>query len=162
LLRAMVSRLAERYLVAAGAPSPLTRLAQNVLAQGQSDLAKALQREGFDEGGDIRDFDLRPLVVSIRAQLQKLSHLPAPPEAFLAAIVGAAAGDDESFGYLRGQLMNVSIGGVRLTQAAQDHIARAHTVALVGTIGATGGALLLAFDQLEQSRVQGWEQRLRH
>jgi hypothetical protein len=162
LLRAIVSRLSERYLVASGAPSPLTRLAQAVLAQGQRDLAKTFQREVFDEGGDIRDFDLRPLVVSIRAQLQKLSHLPVPPEAFLAALLGAAAGDDESFGYLRGQPMNVSIGGVKLQQAAEIHIARGHIDALISAIGATGGALLLAFDQLEQSRVQGWEQRLRH
>jgi hypothetical protein len=162
LLRAIISRLSERYLVAAGAPSPLTRLAQTVLARGQSDLAKAFQREVFDEGGDIRDFDLRPLAVSIRTQLQKLSHLPVPPEAFIAALLGAAAGDDESFGYLRGQPMNVSIGGVRLTQVAEDHVARGHIDALVSAIGATGGALLLAFDQLEQSRVQGWEQRLRH
>jgi hypothetical protein len=162
LLRAMVSRLSERYLVTAGAPSPLTRLAQTVLVQGQRDLAQAFQREVFDEGGDIRDFDLRPLIVSIRAQLQKRSHLPVPPEAFLAALLGAAAGDDESFGYLRGQPMNVGIGGVKLQQAADGHVARGHIDALVSAIGATGGALLLAFDQLEQSRVQGWEQRLRH
>src|SRR5262249_5969904 len=162
LLRALVSRLSERYLVAAGAPSPLTRLAHAVLAQGQRELAQAFQREGFTEGGDIRDFDLRPLIVSIPAQLPKQSHLPVSPEAFLAALLGAAAGDDESFGYLRGQPMNVSIGGVKLTQAAEEHFARGHIDSLVNTIGATGGALLIAFDQLEQSRVQGWEQRLRH
>ncbi|MGO9172423.1 MAG: hypothetical protein ACLP7P_10715 [Rhodomicrobium sp.] len=162
LLRALVSRLSERYLVAAGAPSPLSRLAQTVLAQGQHDAAQAFKREVFDEGGDIRDFDLRPLIVSIRAQLQKLSHLPVPSEAFIAALLGAAAGDDDAFAYLRGQPMNVSIGGVRLTQDAGDHVARGHIDALVNVIGATGGALLLAFDQLEQSRVQGWEQRLRH
>jgi hypothetical protein len=63
---------------------------------------------------------------------------------------------------LRGQALNVSIGGVRLTQYAEDHVARAHIDALVNVIGATGGSLLLAFDQLEQSRVQGWEGRLRH
>jgi len=162
LLRALVSRLSERYLVAAGAPSPLSRLAQTVLVQGHRDLAQPFQREVFDEGGDNRDFDLRPLIVSIRAQLQKLSHLPVPSEAFIAALLGAAAGDDDAFGYLRGQPMNVSIGGVRLTQDTGDHVARGHIDALVNVIGATGGALLLAFDQLEQSRVQGWEQRLRH
>jgi hypothetical protein len=162
LLRALVSRLSERYLVAAGAPSPLSRLAQTVLAHGQRDAAQAFKREVFDEGGDIRDFDLRPLIVSIRAQLQKLSHLPVPSEAFIAGLLGAAAGDDDAFSYLRGQPMNVSIGGVRLTQDTGDHVARGHIDALVNVIGATGGALLLAFDQLEQSRVQGWEQRLRH
>ncbi|MGO9986649.1 MAG: hypothetical protein ACLPIX_20855 [Rhodomicrobium sp.] len=162
LLRALVSRLSERYLVAAGAPSALTRLARTIAARGQGDLAQAFQREVIDEGGDIRDFDLRPLIVSIRAQLQKLSHLPVPSEAFIAALLGAAAGDDDSFAYLRGQPMNVSIGGVRIAQDAGDHVARGHIDALVNVIGATGGALLLAFDQLEQSRVQGWEQRLRH
>ncbi|MGO8951926.1 MAG: hypothetical protein ACLP1W_14095 [Rhodomicrobium sp.] len=162
LLRALISRLPERYLVAAGAPSPLSRLAQAVLAQGQRDAAEAFKREVFDEGGDIRDFDLRPLVVSIRAQLQKLSHLPVPSEAFIAALLGSAAADDDALAYLRGQPVTVSIGGVRLTQDTGDHVARGHIDALVNVIGATGGALLLAFDQLEQSRVQGWEQRLRH
>ncbi|MBI4724003.1 MAG: DEAD/DEAH box helicase family protein [Rhodomicrobium sp.] len=162
LLRALISRLSERYLVAAGAPSPLNRLAGIILAQGQPELSSAFQREVFGEGGDIRDFDLRPLIVSIRTQLQKLSHLPVPSEAFIAALLGAAAGEDDSFAYLRGQSANVSIGGVRLTQFAEDHVARGHIDALVNVIGATGGALLIAFDQLEQSRVQGWEQRLRH
>ena len=162
LLRALVSRLSERYLVAAGAPSPLARLAQTVLAQGQADLAKPFAKDVFADGGDIRDFDLRPLIVSIRARLQKLSHLPVPSEAFIAALLGSAAGDDDSFAYLRGQPINVSIGGVRLTQTEGDHIARGHIDALVNVIGATGGALMLAFDQLEQSRVQGWEARLRH
>ena len=162
LLRALVSRLSERYLVTAGAPSPLTRLARTVVAQGQADLAKAFEQDVFSEGGDIRDFDLRPLIVSIRARLQKVSHLPVPSEAFIAALLGAGAGDDDSFAYLRGQPVNISIGGVRLTQTADDHIPRAHIDALVNVIGATGGALMLAFDQLEQSRVQGWEARLRH
>ncbi|MGO9363212.1 MAG: helicase HerA domain-containing protein [Rhodomicrobium sp.] len=162
LLRALISRLSERYLVAAGAPSPLTRLAHTLLAQGHPDLAKAFELDVFREGGDIRDFDLRPLIVSIRARLQKLSHLPVPSEAFIAGLLGAAAGDDDAFAYLRGQPMNVSIGGVRLAQGADDHIARGHIDSLVNVIGATGGALLLAFDQLEQSRVQGWEARLRH
>ncbi len=162
LLRAAISRLSERYLVAAGAPSPLARLAQTVVAQGQADLAKAFEQDVFAGGGDIRDFDLRPLIVSIRARLQKASQLPVPSEAFIAALLGAGAGDDDSFAYLRGQPVNVSIGGVRVAQAAEGHIARAHIDALVNVIGATGGALLLAFDQLEQSRVQGWEARLRH
>ena len=112
--------------------------------------------------GDIRDFDLRPLVVSIRSKLQKLSHLPVPSEAFVTALLGAAAGDDDCLAYLRGQPLNVSVGGVRLAQLAEDHVARSHIDALVSVVGATGGALFLAFDQLEQSRVQGWEQRLRH
>ncbi len=162
LLRAIISRLSERYLVATGAPSPLNRLAEAVLAKGQASLVSSFKREISDEGGDIRDFDLRPLVVSIRAQLQKASHLPVPPEAFIAALVGAAAGDDDASNYLRGQPLNVSLGGVRLTQYAEDHVARTHIDALVNVIGATGGALFLAFDQLEQSRVQGWESRLRH
>jgi hypothetical protein len=162
LLRAIISRLSERYLVASGAPAPLNRLAEVLLSKGQRDLVGAFRREVSDDGADIRDFDLRPLIVSIRAQLQKLSQLPAPSEAFLAALLGAAAGDDDSFAYLRGQPLNVSVGGVRLVQLADDHIARGHIDALVNVIGATGGALLLAFDQLEQSRIQGWEQRLRH
>ncbi len=163
LLRALISRLSERYLVAAGAPSPLTRLAQTVAAQGQAELAKAFEQDVFREGGDIRDCDLRPLIVSIRARLQKLSQLPVPSEAFIAALLGAGAGDDDFFAYLRGQTVNVSIGGVRLTQTmGEDHIARAHIDLLVNVIGATGGALMLAFDQLEQSRVVGWEGRLRH
>ena len=99
---------------------------------------------------------MRPLILSIRSKLQKLSHLPVPSEAFVTALLGAAAGDDDCLAYLRGQPLNVSVGGVRLAQLAEDHFARSHIDALVSVVGATGGALFLAFDQLEQSRVQGW------
>ncbi len=162
LLRALISRLSERYLVSADAPSPLARLAAAVLQRAQPDLMAAFRRDVLRDEGDIRDFDLRPLVVSIRSKLQKLSHLPVPSEAFVTALLGAAAGDDDCLAYLRGQPLNVSLGGVRLSQLAEDHFARSHIDALVNVVGATGGALVLAFDQLEQSRVQGWEQRLRH
>ncbi len=162
LLRALISRLSERYLVAAGAPSPLARLAEAILQRGQADLVSAFRGDVLSDGGDVRDFDLKPLIVSIRTKLQKISHLPVPSEAFMTALLGAASGDDDFFAYLRGQPLNVAIGGVRLTQFAEDHVARSHIDALVNVIGATGGALFLAFDQLEQSRVQGWEQRLRH
>ena len=73
LLRALVSRLSERYLVAQGAPSPLMRLAVEALRRGEPDLVAAFRREVLDEGGDVRDFDLRPLVVSVRAKLPKNS-----------------------------------------------------------------------------------------
>src|SRR5579883_1798841 len=62
LLRALISRLSERYLVAAGLPSPLSRLADQVLAQAPSNIAMPFRREVLEEGGDIRDFDLRPLI----------------------------------------------------------------------------------------------------
>ncbi len=162
LLRALVSRLSERYLVSGDAPSPLARLAAAVLQRAQPDLMAAFRRDVLRDEGDIRDFDLRPLVVSIRSKLQKLSHLPVPSEAFVTALLGAAAGDDDCLAYLRGQPLTVSVGGVRLVQVTDDHVARSHIDALVNVVGATGGALFLAFDQLEQSRVQGWEQRLRH
>src|SRR5271166_2001897 len=50
LLRAIVSRLSERYLVASGTPSPLARLASAVLGLGEGPLAAAFEREVFDEG----------------------------------------------------------------------------------------------------------------
>ncbi len=162
LLRALISRLAERYLVASGAPSPLLRLGEAVLQRGQPEFASAFRREVLEHGGDVRDFDMKPLVLSIRALLQKTSHLPVPSEAFVTALLGAAAGDDDCLAYLRGQPLTTSIGAVRLAQYADDHVARGHIDALVNVIGATGGALFLAFDQLEQSRVLGWEPRLRH
>ncbi len=162
LLRALISRLSERYLVSTDAPSPLERLATAMLQRGQPDLAAAFSRDVMRGEDDIRDFKLRPLIVSIRSKLQKISHLPVPSEAFVTALLGAAAGDDDCLAYLRGQPLNVSVGGVRLAQLAEDHFARSHIDALVSVVGATGGALFLAFDQLEQSRVQGWEQRLRH
>ncbi len=95
-LRALVSRLCERYLVAQGEPSPLGQLAEMILDHGEPTLAAAFRRDVLREGGDIRDFDIRPLIVSIRAKLQKLSHLPVPSEAFMTALLGAAAGDDDS------------------------------------------------------------------
>src|SRR5271166_6531626 len=82
LLRALVSRLSERYLVSADAPSPLARLAEAVLQRAQPGLMAAFRRDVLRDEGDIRDFDLRPLVVSILSKLQKLSHLPVPSEAF--------------------------------------------------------------------------------
>ena len=162
LLRALISRLSERYLVSADAPSPLARLAAAMLQRAHPDLMAAFSRDVLRDEGDIRDFELRPLIVSIRSQLQKLSHLPVPSEAFVTALLGAAAGDDDCLAYLRGQALNVSVGGMRLSQLAEDHFARSHLDSLLSVVGATGGALFLAFDQLEQSRVQGWEQRLRH
>ncbi len=162
LLRALISRLCERYLVAQGEPSPLGQLAEAILEHAEPSMAAAFRRDVLGDGGDVRDFDIKPLIVSIRGKLQKASHLPVPSEAFMTALLGAAAGDDDSLGFLRGQPMNASIGGVRLAQFFEDHVARAHIDALVNVIGATGGALFLAFDQLEQSRVTGWEQRLRH
>ncbi len=68
LLRALIARLSERYLVAAGAPSPLLRLGEAVLQRGQPELSAAFRRDVLDQGGDVRDFDMRPLVLSIRAQ----------------------------------------------------------------------------------------------
>src|SRR6516164_574664 len=121
LLRALVSRMSERYLVSADAPSPLARLAAAVLQRAQPDLMAAFRRDVLRDEGDIRDFDLRPLIVSIRSKLQKLSHLPVPSEAFVTALLGAAAGDDDCLAYLRGQPLNVSVGGVRLAQLAEDH-----------------------------------------
>jgi hypothetical protein len=162
LLRALVSRLSERYLVVQGSPSPLVRLAVEALRRGEPDLVASFQREVLDEGGDVRDFDLKPLVMSIRSKFQKTSHLPVPSEAFMTALLGAASGDDDCLAYLLGHPTNVSIGGVRLAHFLEDHIGRANIDAICNLIGATDGALFLAFDQLEQSRVVGWEQRLRH
>lgn len=162
LLRALISRLSERYLVAPDAPSPLARLAAAVLQRAQPDLMAAFRRDVLRDEGDIRDFDLKPLISSIRSKLHKISHLPVPSEAFVTALLGTAAGDDDCLAYLRGQTISVSVGGVKLSQIAEDQFARNHIDALVNLVGATGGALFLAFDQLEQSRLQGWEQRLRH
>jgi len=162
LLRALVTRLSERYLVAAGSLSPLARLADVLLGLGQPDLASIFRRDVLIEGGDINDFDLRPLITSIRTQLRSISHLPVPSEAYVAALLGIAAGDDDAVSYLRGESVAANIGGIRLTQMSDDYVARDHIDALVNVIGATGGALFLAFDQLEQSRVPGWEGRLRH
>ncbi len=162
LLRALVTRLSERYLVAKGTPSPLAKLAEVVLGFGHAALAKAFSSEVLRDGGDIRDHDLRPLVLSIRASLQKDSQAPVASEAFIAALLGAGAGDDDGLIYLRGQPIASSLGGVKLIQDLDDHVPRAHIDAFANTIAATGGALFLAFDQLEQSRVPGWEDRLRH
>ncbi len=162
LLRALITRLSERYLVPHGEPSPLIRLAERLLSYGKKDLAASFRSDVIEAGGDIRDFDLRPLVISIRSGLERASPLTSPSEAFLAALLGLAAGDDEALCYLRGQPVAASLGGVRLAQTQDEHVPRAHIDALAHVIGMTGGALFLAFDQLEQSRLDGWEARLRH
>jgi hypothetical protein len=162
LLRALITRLSERYLVRQGDVSPLHKLAAKLLTFAAPDMAASFRKEVLEGDGDIRDFDLRPLVLSIRTGLERRSPLTSPPEAYLAALIGLAAGDDEALAYLRGQPLNTSLGGVRLAQYHDEHVARAHIDALAHVVGMTGGALFIAFDQLEQSRLAGWEQRLRH
>lgn len=162
LLRALITRLSERYLVPQGALSPLSQLALKLLTFGDAALAASFRSDVLHAAGDIRDFDLRPLVLSIRAGLERTSPLTSPSEAFIAAILGHASGDEDALAYLRGQPITASVGGVRLAQYHDEHVPRAHIDALAQVIGMTGGALFLAFDQLEQSRLEGWEARLRH
>jgi Ni2+-binding GTPase involved in maturation of urease and hydrogenase len=162
LLRALIARLSERHLVAKGSASPLVSLAQAMVRLANPDLARNFQVDLFDNGEDVRDLDLRPLVLSIRSALQKAVPSAVPSEGFIAALIGSAAGDEDALMYLRGQPVAASLGGVRLTQENDEHVARLHLDAIVNVIGATGGALFLAFDQLEQSRAKGWQDRLCH
>jgi hypothetical protein len=70
LLRALISRLSERYLVSADAPSPLARLAAAVLQRAQPDLMAAFRRDVLRDEGDIRDFEIRPLVCRFLGRLR--------------------------------------------------------------------------------------------
>jgi hypothetical protein len=161
LLRALITRLSERYLAPQDEPAPLFRLAERLLTFGDKKLAASFRGDVLDNDGDVRDFDLRPLVLSIRAGLERKSPV-SPSEPMVAALLGLAAGDGEALAFLRGQSVAASLGGIRLAQHQDQHVARAHIDSLAQIVGMTGGALFLAFDQLEQSRLDGWEARLRH
>ena len=79
----------------------------------------------------------------------------------MTALLGTASGDDDCLAFLLGHPRMSASAACGWRTFLEDHVGRAID-GFCNLIGATGGALFLAFDQLEQSRVMGWGQRLRH
>ncbi|MDZ4791555.1 MAG: DUF87 domain-containing protein [Hyphomicrobiales bacterium] len=162
LTRAIVTRLSEPHLVQAGAPLPLHRLAEKLLAVGPEALATAFRAQVMDGSGDMAPEDFKRLVNGIRQGLAGPQRVAPVGEAFVAALLGSYAGYDEGLDYLRGLPVEGDVWGVKLAHRAHDQGARALIEQLAAAASATAGALLIAFDQMEQNRFERWEDRLRH
>ncbi|MDX2265939.1 MAG: DUF87 domain-containing protein [Hyphomicrobiales bacterium] len=162
LTRAIVTRLAEPHLAPAGAPLPLHALAEKILALATPALASAFRAQTLDAAGDMTPSDFQRLVASIRTALAGPQRVAPVSEGFVAALLGAYAGLDDGFDYLRGLPVEGDIWGVSLSGRPHEQGARALIEQLAAAARATGGALLIAFDQMEQNRLERWEDRLRH
>jgi hypothetical protein len=161
LTRAIVTRLSEPHLVRAGASVPLHKLAEKLLAAAPEPLAAAFRAHVFD-GAEIGANEFRRLVAAIRQTLAGPQRVAPVSEAFVAAMLAAYAGYDDGLDYLRGLPVDGDVWGIRLAHRAHEQGARALIEQLSAAAGATGGALLIAFDQMEQNRLERWEDRLRH
>ena len=67
-----------------------------------------------------------------------------------------------AFDYLCGMPVDAVVAGVRLYNPDSAFVPRTRFAELLGVIGALGGSLFIAFDQLEQSHMEGWQERVRN
>ncbi len=162
LTRAVVTRLAEPHLVQAGTPLPLHRLAEKLLALAPAEAAAAFREQVIEGGGDMPGAAFKSLVLAIRQALAGPQRVAPVSEAFVAAMLASYAGHDAGLDYLRGLAVEDSVWGIELGGRAHEQGARALIEQIAAAAGATGAALLIAFDQLEQNRLERWEDRLRH
>ncbi|NJM34115.1 MAG: ATP-binding protein [Rhodomicrobium sp.] len=162
LTRTLVTRLSEPYLVPEGAPVPLVGLGIALLGLVPGPVAKRLMEAVTEGDVSVSEPEFKGLVNSIRSRLARATRIPPAGEATIAAILGILFGEDEAFDYLRGLPVDTVIAGIRVTNPDAEQCARLRLEELVKIIGALGGAVFIAFDQLEQSKLDGWEARLTH
>ncbi|HEY7645046.1 MAG TPA: DUF87 domain-containing protein [Hyphomicrobiales bacterium] len=162
LTRSIITRLSEPYLVPEGAPVPLVALGLTLLDLVPGPVAKRLKEAVSDGDVSVSEAEFKGLVNSIRARLARATRIPPASEATIAAILGVLYGEDEARIYLSGLPVDVTIAGIRVTNPQSDQCPRLRLEELINTIGALGGAVFIAFDQLEQSKLEGWESRLTH
>ncbi len=160
--RAVVTRLAEPHLVQAGTSLPLHRLAESLLCLAPAELSAMFRDHVLDGGGDIPESAFKALVQAIRQALAGPQRVSPVSEGFIAALLASYAGHDSGLDYLRGLAVEESVWGIELGGRAHEQGARALIEQIAAAAGATGSALLIAFDQLEQNRLERWEDRLRH
>jgi hypothetical protein len=162
LTRSLVQRLCEPYLVPEGSPVPLIRLAEALLDLIPNVTAKKIRV--LMDGGEmtVSESEFRALVSGIRARLARATRIPPAGEATIAAMLGLLLGEDTARDYLSGLTVDTQIAGVRIANADPDQCPRLRLEELVRLIGAFGCALFIAFDQLEQSKLDGWQGRLTH
>ena len=162
MTRSLVTRLCEPYLVPEGSPVPLIRLAEALLDLIPNVTSKKI-RAAMD-GGDavVSESEFKALVSGIRSRLARATRIPPAGESTIAAMLGLLLGDDNSRDYLCGLPIDVHVAGVRITNSDPNQCPRLRLEELVKLIGAFGCAVFIAFDQLEQSKLEGWEGRLTH
>ncbi|MGB0084995.1 MAG: DUF87 domain-containing protein [Rhodomicrobiaceae bacterium] len=162
LTRTLVTRMGEPYLVPQGAPVPLVALGLTLLDLAPGSVAKRLKEAVSDGDVVVSEVEFRGLVNTIRNRLARATRIPPAGEGTIAAILGILFGEDEALDYLRGLAVETTIAGIRVGNPDSEQCARLRLEELVKTIGALGGAVFIAFDQLEQSKLEGWKARLTH
>jgi Cdc6-like AAA superfamily ATPase len=162
MTRSLVTRLCEPYLVPEGSPVPLIRLAEALLDLIPNVTSKKI-RAAMD-GGEVvvSESEFKALVSGIRSRLARATRIPPAGESTLAAMLGLLLGDDHARDYLYGLPIDTHIAGVRITNSDPHQCPRLRLEEIVKLIGAFGCAVFIAFDQLEQSKLDGWESRLTH
>jgi hypothetical protein len=162
LTRSLVTRLCEPYLVPEGSPVPLIRLAEALLDLIPNITSRKIR--AMMDGGEanVSDAEFKVLVGGIRSRLARATRIPPAGEATIAAMLGLLLGDDNSRDYLSGLTIDAQICGMRIMNADPEQCPRLRLEELVKLIGAFSCAVFIAFDQLEQSKLEGWEGRLTH
>jgi hypothetical protein len=162
LTRSLVTRLCEPYLVPEGSPVPLIRLAEALLDLIPNITSRKIR--AMMDGGEanVSDAEFKVLVTGIRSRLARATRIPPAGEATIAAMIGLLLGDDNSRDYLSGLTIDAQVCGMKIANADHDQCPRLRLEELVKLIGAFGCAVFIAFDQLEQSKLEGWEGRLTH
>lgn len=162
LTRSLLTRLSEPYLVPQGTPVPLVRLAIGMLDLVPGTVSKRLKEAMADGDVAVSEIEFKGLVASIRSRLARATRIPPAGEGTIAAILGVIFGEDEAFDYLRGLPIDTQIAGIRMANTDPEQCPRIRLEEVVNTIAALGGVVFIAFDQLEQSKLEGWEGRLTH
>jgi hypothetical protein len=162
LTRSFVTRLSEPYLVPEGAPVPLVALGYALLDLAPGPVATRLKAAANDGEVSVSEVEFKGLVNTIRSRLARATRIPPAGESTIAAILGVLFGEDVAFDYLRGLPVDTQLGGIRVANVNVEQCARLRLEEIVKIIAAFGGAVFIAFDQLEQGKLQGWENRLTH
>ncbi len=162
LCRSLVGRLCEPYLVPEGSPVPLIRLADALLDLIPNVTAKKIRALMEGSEATVTESEFKALVSGIRSRLARATRIPPAGEATIAAMLGLLIGDDNARDYLSGLTIDAQIAGVRIANADPEQCPRLRLEELIKLIGAFGCAVFIAFDQLEQSKLDGWEGRLTH
>jgi hypothetical protein len=162
LTRSVVTRLSEPYLVPEGAPVPLVALGYALLDLAPGPVANRLKAAANEGEVSVSEAEFKGLVNTIRSRLARATRIPPAGESTIAAILGVLFGEDEAFDYLRGLPVDTHLGGIRVANVNVEQCARLRLEEIVKIIASFGGAVFIAFDQLEQGKLQGWENRLTH
>jgi hypothetical protein len=162
MTRSLVMRLCEPYLVPEGSPVPLIRLSEALLDLIPNVTSKKIKAAIEGSEAVVTESEFKALVSGIRSRLARATRIPPAGESTIAAMIGLMLGDDNARDYLYGLPIDTHIAGVRITNSDPSQCPRIRLEEIVKLIGAFGCAVFIAFDQLEQSKLEGWENRLTH